>query len=238
MFGVAWPRKPRKDDGEKPFWISFSDLMTGLMVLFLISMAISLLAVTRGVKKIEDEKKLRQDTIASCMSDVRKLTKERDFQNIQIIDHTIKFGSLAEFEFGKNTMSSDKAVFLRHFMPKVIQVAREKSCDKWLKQIVVEGFASQEGSYLYNLNLSFQRAQRVLCVLLDTRGKDPMSADDRRTVRKMFMTSGSSFNAAKKSASDSRRVELTMEFREFDSRKIELPNLPWDEDDRCPSDYS
>lgn len=238
MFGLARPRKPRREDGEKPFWISFSDLMTGLMVLFLISMAVALLAVTQGLKKIEDEKKLRQVSISSCMSDVRKITDKSEFHGVKIMDHTIKFGTLAEFEFGKSTMPTDKALFLRSFMPHVIKVAQKSSCDKWLKRIVVEGFASQEGSYLYNLNLSFQRAQRVLCVLLDTRAKNSLSRGDRSVVRKMFMASGSSFNEAKKNAADSRRVELTMEFREVDSKHLQLPNLPWDEDDRCPSDYT
>ena len=33
----------RSDDAENPFWISFSDLMTALMVLFLVAMAVALM---------------------------------------------------------------------------------------------------------------------------------------------------------------------------------------------------
>jgi hypothetical protein len=44
---------PRREDAEKPFWISFSDLMTALMVLFLVAMAVGLLAVTKGVSDIK-----------------------------------------------------------------------------------------------------------------------------------------------------------------------------------------
>ena len=34
-------RRRGKDDGEKPFWISFSDLMSALMVLFLVAMSVA-----------------------------------------------------------------------------------------------------------------------------------------------------------------------------------------------------
>ena len=45
--GVRMPTPKRgREDGEKPFWISFSDLMSALMVLFLVAMSVALLAVT------------------------------------------------------------------------------------------------------------------------------------------------------------------------------------------------
>lgn len=48
MFGqrISIPRRAR-EEGEKPFWISFADLMTALMVLFLLVMSVALLAVTK-----------------------------------------------------------------------------------------------------------------------------------------------------------------------------------------------
>ena len=39
-------RGTSRDEAEKPFWISFSDLMTALMVLFLVAMAVALVSVT------------------------------------------------------------------------------------------------------------------------------------------------------------------------------------------------
>ena len=38
---IAIPRGSR-DEGEKPFWISFADLMSALMVLFLVSLTVAL----------------------------------------------------------------------------------------------------------------------------------------------------------------------------------------------------
>jgi hypothetical protein len=126
--------------------------------------------------------------------------------------------------------------FVREFVPRVLSITRQPTCDKWLKRIVVDGFASQEGPYLYNLNLSFQRSQRILCVLLDPQVADPLSKDDRRLIRKLFLADGSSFNAVKRSPEESRRVELRLEFRELGSAREAPPDIPWDEDSTCPSD--
>ena len=49
MFILQTPRRKRaKEEAEKPFWISFSDLMTALMVLFLVAMAVALMVVKAG----------------------------------------------------------------------------------------------------------------------------------------------------------------------------------------------
>src|SRR6202008_232703 len=78
----------------------------------------------------------------------------------------INFGDQAYFEKGKHTLTPQQARFLRKFVPDILVIARSDLGRKWLKRFVVEGFASPEGDYLYNLNLSLQRSQRVLCVLL------------------------------------------------------------------------
>ena len=49
-----------REDAEKPFWISFADLMTALMVLFLVAMAVALLAVTKGLDSAQFDVPIRQ----------------------------------------------------------------------------------------------------------------------------------------------------------------------------------
>jgi Membrane MotB of proton-channel complex MotA/MotB len=51
-------KRKSKEEGEKPFWISFSDLMTALMVMFLVVMAVALLAVTSPASAFEEKKKV------------------------------------------------------------------------------------------------------------------------------------------------------------------------------------
>ena len=54
MFGAkSIGRRRLKDEGEKPFWISFADLMSALMVLFLVVMSVALSSVTKTVTEQE-----------------------------------------------------------------------------------------------------------------------------------------------------------------------------------------
>ena len=66
-------RRRAREEGEKPFWISFSDLMSALMVLFLVAMSVALLAVTKKVSDDEREDKERSEAIAVLMEDIKKL---------------------------------------------------------------------------------------------------------------------------------------------------------------------
>lgn len=227
-------RRPARDQAEKPFWISFSDLMTALMVLFLVAMAVALMAVTQGLQRIEAEKQAREETIKRCLADVGAIAAQAEFRGVTLKDNTLEFGALAEFSKRGHDLTESRRDFLRRFVPRLLEAARRPHCQQWLKRVVVEGFASPEGSYLFNLNLSLQRSQRVLCVLLDPQAANAPSEDDRRLIRKLFLVGGSSFNAVKRKFEESRRVELKLEFRELNERRDSLPEIPWDEDSKCP----
>ena len=56
-------KRASKDEAEKPFWISFADLMTALMVLFLVVMSVALLAVTKTVSERERKQELNKRNI-------------------------------------------------------------------------------------------------------------------------------------------------------------------------------
>jgi outer membrane protein OmpA-like peptidoglycan-associated protein len=81
-----------------------------------------------------------------------------------------------------------------------------------LKQIVVEGFASQGGTYLHNLDLSTQRSERVLCTLLASGRPPALNEADRALVENLFFAGGYSFNATRETDEESRRIELKLEF--------------------------
>lgn len=237
MFGIRTQRsKGGKEEAEKPFWISFSDLMTALMVLFLVSMAVALMAVTQKIADSDKKGQSREETIDSCMTDIKSLTKDKDFEEIAIRDHAIDFGKPVLFEHGQHTLSPQQEYLIRSFVPKVLEVARRRSCDQWLKRVVVEGFASERGgTYLENLNLSYLRSQRVLCVLLNRQAQNSLSLEDRAQVRALFHPGGSSFNTASASEERMRRVELTLEFRDLDAKKEPTREIP-DEYAVCPND--
>ncbi len=68
MFARPILKRASKVEGESPFWISFSDLMSALMVLFLVVMAVTLIAVTKNVTAEEEAKIRREKDIKGVMA--------------------------------------------------------------------------------------------------------------------------------------------------------------------------
>jgi len=227
--------KKRRDEAERPFWISFSDLMTALMVLFLVAMSVALMAITREISEAEARKAEREAEIAQLMQRLQEATK--DFPGVRVRGKVVDFGDRARFDTNSHRLNEPQARLLRAFTPHILALARDPLGEKWLKRVVVEGFADARGSYLHNLNLSLQRSERVLCVL---QALPPVSAalvdTDRQMVRDLFLVSGASFNALRESAEESRRIELRLEFRDLDEARTGPKPPSGEGDGRCPLD--
>lgn len=241
-------RRGGREEGEKPFWISFSDLMSALMVLFLVAMSVALLAVTKKVSDDEREDKERTEAIATLMEDIKKTVTQREFEGIRVVGNTIDFGPRGRFDERKNILSPDQVLLLRQFTPSLLDKLRASEAGRrWFKRAVVEGYASKTGSYLFNLNLSIERSQRVLCELLRDPGGglSALSGQDRMLIATKFFAGGASFNSFETNPVNARRIELKLEFKTRPEAKADLvkPPPPVDEEslmraldpkERCP----
>ncbi|ASF45480.1 flagellar motor protein MotB [Methylovulum psychrotolerans] len=210
--------KKLKDEAEKPFWISFADLMTALMVMFLLVMSVALLAVTKTVSEEQRAADARKEAIEKLLDKVEQATqKDPQFSGIHVNRdrQTVDFGDRARFDTASHQLNKDQARLLRTFIPHVLEIANSELGKDWLKRIVVEGFADKRGSYLLNLNLSMQRSQRVLCVLLAKHdlGEAELSSQQQEDIRQLFLVGGYSSNSQKDTLEESRRIELRLEFR-------------------------
>lgn len=232
---AAIGRKKSDNDAESPFWISFADQMTALMVLFLIALTVALYAVTEKVSEAEQQKAARQQEITAFLQRLRQLTETQT--GITLRGTVIDFGERARFDHNSHRINEAQSRLLNSFAPQVLALARDPIGQRWLKRISVVGFADASGNYLHNLNLSLQRSERVLCVLLvPPPGSEPLSEEDRRQVRELFIVSGASFNSQKNSPEESRRIELRLEFFELDEAR-QPPALPDGlVDNHCPLD--
>jgi len=229
-------KRSRKSEGENPFWISYSDMMTALMVLFLIVMVASLLAVTNEISSAETAKADRDKEIGQLLTKISKSTKK--FPGVVVNGNTINFGEQVRFDTDSNELTEDQCRMIRAFIPAVLDVARDPLGQKWLRRVVVEGYADKRGTYLHNLNLSIQRSERVLCVLLAKPYQDEkaLSKADRRLIREIFFVGGSSFNSLRDSLEESRRVEVKLEFLDIGERRPKSPDLDIDDHQICPLD--
>lgn len=212
MFGPqVTPKRGNRDEAEKPFWISFADLMTALMILFLVVMAVALVAVTTAARKAQSDIEKHQGLISECVNKFDTAASEYGI-TLDKSHFIVKFAERARFAFNSYTLSPEQEAAIRGFTPKMLNLTADVTCSSVLKRFVVEGYTDKTGSYLSNLNLSLQRSQRVLCALFSTKGNNLLTDKEKKQVRDRFLVGGYSFNTAQESDEDSRRVELRIEF--------------------------
>lgn len=208
-----------RDEAEKPFWISFSDLMTALMVLFLVVMGVALLAVTKNVSERDKKEEEHRKEIELILDRFEAATSRHKGIHIDRARSVIDFRDRARFAFGKSTLLPEQEAVLRKFVPEILAIANDGIGRRVLKRVVVEGYTDKTGSYLSNLNLSLQRSQRVLCAMFTNKGEHLLNAPQKEDVRNLFLVGGYSFNNAKNNDDESRRVEMRLEFLGIDEER-------------------
>ncbi len=217
MIGRGSPSQRRsKDEAEKPFWISYADLMTALMVLFLVVMAVALVAITG--RDGEHKKK-----IDKCMAIAVEAAKQHVGVRVDPDRNVIDFGDRARFGFNSSQLTQEQEAVLRRFVPELLSMADSPICKPVLKRIVVEGYTDKTGNYLANLNLSLMRSQRVLCAMFKSDGSSPLNDNQKQAVRDIFLVGGFAFNASKDTDEESRRVEMRIEFLGIDEKRVQPP---------------
>lgn len=210
-----------RDEAEKPFWISFSDLMTACMTVFLIVMAVVIVSLKDEIARITNltaYTRERQAEIENFADMLRASSAESYPQvKVDVIDDKVRIdlGTGVNFLSGSADISESGARFLRGYIPKILEAARTDMGRQWLKHVVVEGFTDTDGSYLFNLDLSLQRSRKVVCTMY----ADPVPGGERgltneqlEQIRDLFLVGGYSFNSMQPSKAKSRRVELKLEF--------------------------
>lgn len=214
-----------KHEGESPFWISFADLMSALMVLFLVVMAVTLVAVTQSIDSATRATIERNAAINKVMAmianDPRSVGVGVDRQN-----YRIDLGEQVRFDSGSFTINAPAAQFLRNYIPVLLKAKDTPEGKRWIRSVVVEGFTDEDGTYLYNLQLSLERSRSVVCSLFQySVGSDGLSDEQLRKVQEYFLVGGYSFNSIKKDKAESRRVEFKIDFWGLGEKKIETNDV-------------
>lgn len=236
MFTRYVIKRGGKDEGERPFWISFSDLMTALMALFLVVMSVTLLAVTKKVDQEEQRKIQREQDISALMKQIRHASSKWNEVKVDESTYRIDLGEIVRFDSGKASITEDGQQFLRGYIPTLLNTYDTELGKRWIRRIVVEGFTDQDGTYLYNLWLSLERSRQVVCSLYAIPFVDevPLTNEQKIAIRELFLVGGYSFNSTKTSKDESRRVELKLEFWQLDEDQPAKPDLSSKEFGVCP----
>jgi outer membrane protein OmpA-like peptidoglycan-associated protein len=219
MFNQRSSKKVYKDEGEKPFWISYADLMTACMTLFLVVMAVTIVMLKKKYENQYAAEAASEATISACAKDLQSIANQR-FAGQAIIEYNkgdairINLGRIVNFDDSKYAIEPDASKFLRSYIPSVLETVKNKECKQFFRRVIVEGYTSKTGDYMTNLDLSLKRSKEVVCELAktDSDGTGGLSLDEKNQVKRLFLVGGFSFNSQKRSDDESRRAELKLEF--------------------------
>jgi chemotaxis protein MotB len=168
-------RKITSQEEEKNiFWVSYTDFMLSLTAIFIVLMSFFLYQYQSV--QAEKEKSTQKQSIEKQQQEGYKELKE-EFENIiqknpqidaKVSDEgTVRFYSTRDKVLFPDNSDQITPYFeqqLNIFLPEFLMIAINKK-DK-IKEIRIEGHASKKGDYLYNLDLSNRRANKVLSYML------------------------------------------------------------------------
>jgi outer membrane protein OmpA-like peptidoglycan-associated protein len=219
MFTHITKKSTNKSEGESPFWISFADLMTALMTLFLVVMAVTLISIKVGIPDTLAQEAARQEDIRIVMGLLK--TESTPFSKVRVDEANFRLdlGDIVYFDSNSSSIKPDVAAELRSYIPTLLKVKKSEK-GKWIKRFIVEGFTDQDGSYTLNLALSTARSRSVICALVSPIPASPaLSNEQLLDIQRYFSLGGFSSYSIREDKQLSRRVEIRVEFWTLDELK-------------------
>lgn len=203
---------------ENIFWITMSDLLLGLMIIFLILFIMTMV----GFSQAKFAEKSAQAEMASVLAD--KFEKNNINVNINKMSGQIEISDLELFDLGSYKLSNKGKAYLDKFFPIYIDTifSNPEVSDK-VENIVIEGHTdsqmfkglkSEDEQYAKNLELSSMRATEVANYVFKTNYNKKYS----KYLRKALVTEGKSniepvLTNNKEDFDKSRRVELEVRMK-------------------------
>jgi len=214
---------------ESNDWISISDMMAGVMMIFLL-ITVSYIYITDLDKKSLEEKnkKLEQasekiNKIASTYTELQlnlnqKLQDEfsvdlKKWDAVIDEDNTIRFKEPeVYFDVGTSSVKERFKKILRDFFPRYINILNRPEFKEYIEEIKIEGHTSDEWSassglderYINNVDLSQKRALEVLKYCFE----DASENLDKAWLIEVLRANGVSFAKPLENPDASRRVEF------------------------------
>jgi len=211
---------PAEDTKPTSFWITYSDLMSGLLLVFVLLLVVAMSHFAEFNRKKTVILKNQEDRLKSFRELQIKLigNLEEAFQEETVtIDPTsgiLQIGSGILFGENESQLRPQGQERLTRIFDAYIKVILDDEFSDFIKQIEIEGHTNTNGTYLHNLQLSQQRALTVMRVLLDHADKD------RERLQKLVTAGGRSFSNlildanGKEDQVRSRRIEIKFRLKE------------------------
>ncbi len=228
------------------FWISYSDLMASILIIFIflfISKLFDMQVIYDAyTQKVEEQKESETqyndpegatDGITTTREEITsKLQESFNESNLEIIidentgDIRLKDGVL--FKSGESNLIPKGKDFLNEFIPKYFNTLLEDpSIKDEISEIIIEGHTDDVGSYIYNLKLSQDRAYSVTEYILN----NSYNTNRKNQLEDILTVNGKSFSILIRNEDGtvdrdkSRRVEFKFSLKEEEDNLTTMKKL-------------
>lgn len=159
---------------EENFWPTFTDLLSVIVLVFLLLLfAYFIVAHNTTIESQEMQTEINnvmEEIIGFRKSIAEDLRKELSNSNLLInVDETtgaITFSGDVLFNVDSAEIRPEFREMLKKFIPPYVKIILDKKNRDNISQIIIEGHTDDDGSYMYNLDLSQRRAFSVVKYIL------------------------------------------------------------------------
>jgi outer membrane protein OmpA-like peptidoglycan-associated protein len=154
--------KQSANKGKNDFWIGFSDLMTGLMLVFIV-LSLTFMAIAKD--KLEKLQQLKSNIIIILSEKLSAKGIEVQYSEEK---GTVTVSEKILFTIGKSELNKKGKNFIKIFSEVIDQeIFSNKEYENLIKYLHIEGYGSKSGSENRNFDLSFERAKNVWYEMVD-----------------------------------------------------------------------
>ena len=208
------PKTDYNNDGNI-FWITMTDLMTGLVLVFVVMFFYTYLTSHVEILQQNLEKK---NATKNLQETLNTLNIEA---SIDSITGVVKISDLELFDISSDVLSDKGKAYLDKFAPAYLNsLFSNDYLNKNIDKIIIQGHTdsqtfkgkyNEDEQYMKNMELSLNRAYTVANYITNT----PYNKENGNKLRKMIIVEGASFSEpiiinGKEDFTKSRRVELKL----------------------------
>lgn len=208
------------EDEVPNFWVAYSDLMASILMVFTLLLIVAMIHYASFIREKQHLLDAQEQKLKTFHTLEQKLIAQLESahfdESVQVNPQTgvLQIESGVLFGEGEAQLRPEALAQLKKVFETYIAVVLDKEFEPFIKNIDIVGHTNSRGNYLFNLQLSQQRALTVMQSLLTQAGPQ------RPFLEKLVVASGRSFaepvldGNGKEDLVASRRIEIKFRLRE------------------------
>lgn len=185
------------EGAKQTHWIPLADLMTGLMMVFMLITAIYIAKVDPTTTLVLDQYKEVRDRMHLALQ--TEFAKDLKQWNAELLgDMTIRFNDpTVQFSVGSAELTPEFKALISDFFPRYLEIIRSPTFKDAVREIRIEGHtsrfwqgANEQDAYFLNMELSQRRTSSTLKFIMEL----PAFAKDGEWLRSHITANGLSYS--------------------------------------------